>query len=52
MSSCYWSNGKIVYSAGRKSTFFSTYGLNYTKVCGQVRGYQYGYPCFFLLYKQ
>ena len=25
------------------STFFSTYGLNYSKVCGQVRGYQYGY---------
>ena len=24
------------------STFFSTYGLNYSKVCGQVRGYQYG----------
>ena len=25
------------------STFFSTYGLNYSKVCGQVRGYQYGH---------
>ena len=25
------------------STFFSTYGLNYSKVCGQVRGYQYGF---------
>ena len=24
------------------STFFSTYGLNYSKVCGQVRGYQWG----------
>ena len=24
------------------STFFSTYGLDYSKVCGQVRGYQYG----------
>ena len=24
------------------STFFSTFSLNYTKVCGQVRGYQFG----------
>ena len=24
------------------STFFSTYGLNYTKVCRKVRGYQFG----------
>ena len=23
------------------STFFSTYGINYTKICGQVRGYNY-----------
>ena len=30
-----------------KSTFFSTYGLNYTKICGQVRGYQYGIPYAF-----
>ena len=29
------------------SVLFSTYGLNYTKVCGQVRGYQYGYPIAF-----
>ena len=26
------------------STFFSTYSINYTKVCGQVRGYQYISP--------
>ena len=30
-------------SSGCASTFFSTYGLNYTKVCGKVRGYQFGY---------
>ena len=29
-------------SSGCASTFFSTYGLNYTKVCGKVRGYQFG----------
>ena len=28
-------------SSGCASTFFSTYGLNYTKVCGKVRGYQF-----------
>ena len=32
------------------STFFFTYSLNYTKVCGQVRGYQYGYPIGFHYY--
>ena len=30
-------------SVGCNSTFFSTYGLNYTKVCGKVRGYQFGH---------
>ena len=25
------------------STFFSSHGLSYTKICGQVRGYQYGH---------
>ena len=39
-----WIN--IVYS-GCNSAFFSTYGLNYTKVCGRVRGYQYGHPYAF-----
>ena len=29
---------------GCSSTFFSVIGLNYTKVCGQVRGYQFGHP--------
>ena len=29
-------------SSGCASTFFSIYGLNYTKVCGKVRGYQFG----------
>ena len=28
--------------AGCYSAFFSTYSLNYAKVCGQVRGYQFG----------
>ena len=31
-------------SGGCDSTFFSTYSVNYTKVCGQVRGYQYHSP--------
>uniref|UniRef100_A0A1X7TDV2 Fibrinogen C-terminal domain-containing protein n=1 Tax=Amphimedon queenslandica TaxID=400682 RepID=A0A1X7TDV2_AMPQE len=29
---------------GCNSTFFSAIGLNYTKVCGQARGYQFGSP--------
>ena len=29
-------------SGGCNSTFFSTFGLNYSQVCGQVRGYQRG----------
>ena len=29
---------------GCDSTFFSTYSLDYSNVCGQVRGYQYGSP--------
>ena len=29
-------------SAGCGSTIFSTYGIDYTKLCGQVRGYQFG----------
>ena len=29
---------------GCNSTFFSAIGLNYTKVCGQARGYQFGWP--------
>ena len=31
-------------SGGCDSTSFSTYSLHYTKVCGQVRGYQFGSP--------
>ena len=34
-------------SAGCNSSFFSTYRINYTKVCGQVRGYQFGTPASF-----
>ena len=34
-----WINNNYI---GCNSAFFSTYGLNYTKVCGRVRGYQYG----------
>ena len=30
--------------AGCDSTFFSTYSLNYTKICGHVRGYQVHHP--------
>ena len=29
---------------GCSATFFSAIGLNYTKVCGQARGYQHGSP--------
>ena len=29
---------------GCDSTIFSTYSINYTKVCGQVRGYQFASP--------
>ena len=35
-----WINNNYV---GCNSAFFTTYGLNYTKVCGRVRGYQYIY---------
>ena len=35
---------------GCNSTFFSVYNLNYTKVCGQVRGHQYGFPAAFYCY--
>ena len=45
-----WINGKTSYFVGCNSAFFSTYGLDYTKNCGQVRGYQYGYPYAFLCY--
>ena len=31
-------------SRGCSSTVFSTFGLNYYKVCGQIRGYQYHTP--------
>ena len=36
-------------SGGCGSTFFSIYSLNYTKVCGRVRGYQYHTPDAFQL---
>ena len=39
-----WINNNYI---GCNSAFFSTYGLNYTKMCGRVRGYQYGYPYAF-----
>ena len=35
--------------SGCQSTVFSTLGLNYSRVCGQVRGYQYGSPDAFEL---
>ena len=31
-------------TGGCNSTFFNTNGLNYSKVCGQIRGYQYYAP--------
>ena len=31
-------------NAGCKRTVFSTLGLSYSQVCGQLRGYQYGTP--------
>ena len=31
-------------SASQTSVFFSTYGVIYNKVCGRMRGYQYGSP--------
>ena len=31
-------------SGSQASVFFSTYGVRYNKVCGQVRGYQFGSP--------
>ena len=34
-------------SGGCETTFVSTNSLNYTKVCGQVRGYQYRSPDYF-----
>ena len=33
---------------GCQSTVFSTLGLNYSKVCGQLKGYNWGYPNAFL----
>ena len=42
-----WINGTYQNHPGCNSAFFSTFGLNYTKVCGRVRGYQYGLPVAF-----
>ena len=36
--------GNNLSSPGCISTFFSTNSLNYSKVCGQIRGYQYHSP--------
>ena len=36
-------------SGGCVSTFFSTYNLNYSKACGQARGYQYRSPDAFAI---
>ena len=46
-SLCWINNGTYI---GCNSTIFSTYDLKYTKVCGQVRGYQYGLPLAFYCY--
>ena len=45
-----WTASRVYWYEECSSTFFSTYGLNYTKVCGRVRGYQYGYPIGFYYY--
>ena len=37
-------------SAGCQSTVFSTLGLSYSQVCGQLRGYQFGGPDAFRSY--
>ena len=37
-------------SGGCQSTVFSTLGLNYSRVCGQLRGYQFGLPDGFYPY--
>ena len=47
-SLCWINNG--TYFHGCNSTLFSTYNLNYTKVCDRVRGYQYGYLLDFYCY--
>ena len=39
--------GNNLTSPGCLSVFFSTNGLNYSKVCGQIRGYQYNSPVGF-----
>ena len=42
--------GKTLPQEQCNSTFFETNSINYTKVCGQVRGYQYGHTDgFFIL---
>ena len=38
------------FGGGCQSTVFSTLGLSYSQVCGQLRGYQYGTPDAFDLY--
>ena len=37
-------------SHGCVSASYSSFGLNYTKVCGQLRGYQYGHTDAFTTY--
>ena len=38
------------YTFGCNSTFFSSYTLNYTKICGRLRGYTHGHGFSFLNY--
>ena len=46
--------GNVSYTdtGGCQSAIFSTYGLNYSKVCGQIRGYQYRSPDAFYNYQR
>uniref|UniRef100_A0A1X7UPM3 Fibrinogen C-terminal domain-containing protein n=1 Tax=Amphimedon queenslandica TaxID=400682 RepID=A0A1X7UPM3_AMPQE len=40
------------FSNGCSSMFYSSIGLNYTRVCGQVKGYQFGHPDSFINLQQ
>ena len=44
--------GRGQQEAGCSSAFFSTQGIQYSKVCGRVRGYQYSSPNAFFWYSR
>ena len=53
---CGRSDGEFVittpYKGGCQGTVFSTFGLNYSRVCGQLRGYQFSTPDAFEPYNE